>query len=412
MKIPITKPLFDENEFNNIKKCLESGWVAQGRMVENFEHKVAEHEGVEFAVAVTSCTTALHLALIAYGIGEGQDVIVPSFTFVATANAVQYTKAETIFCDIDIDTFNISLQSIKNIIRYQYNWDSSSKILRNKLTGNKLTTIIPVHLFGLCADMEKINEIANQYNIIVIEDAACALGAKIGNFHQGMFGNTSCVSFHPRKCITTGEGGMILTNNIKISNRVKELRSHAAKISEVNRDKKNGFLLPKFEEIGYNYRMSDIQASLGIAQVEKLDYILEKRREKALYYNEKLKTVSWIKIPIELKGYYHTYQSYVCLIIDDYMEEEELFHFRNRIMLYLEKNNIQTRQGTHAVHMLDYYKQKYRFRDKDFKNACIADKHSISLPLYATITKEEQDYVIKHLLESYQIAKGEKEIYV
>ena len=226
---------------------------------------------------------------------------------------------------------------------------------------------MPVHQFGLCADMIQINDIAHQYNLRVIEDAACALGAKMNGTNQGGFGNVSCVSFHPRKCITTGEGGMIFTNDEEQYIKLKELRSHGAKVSEVKRAADNkGYLLPDYSELGYNYRLSDIQSAIGLAQIEKLDYILEKRRNLAKRYNELLKGFEWIKCPIEPDGYYHTYQSYVCLLTNNKDLNILDNEFRNRIMNQLANNGVQTRQGTHAVHRLAYYQKKYKYQGIKF----------------------------------------------
>lgn len=401
MFLPITKVFFDENELKNVKKVLESGWVAQGSMVSDFERKIAEHEGVKFAAAVSNCTTALHLALIVNNVKSGHDVIVPSYTYVATANAVEYTGAVPVFCDIELSTLNISVECINNVINNAYEWDDNLEHLVNIKTGNILKAIIPVHLFGLCADMYSINDIAKKYNLKIIEDGACALGAKIGNIHPGGFGNISCLSFHPRKCITTGEGGMILTDNNDFYNRLKELRSHAVKISadQRNHDKK-GSILPEIEEVGYNYRLSDIQAAVGLAQTEKLDYIISKRVEKALIYNDLLKDISQLIIPVAKDNYYHTYQSYVCMLRDDNIKLKDLNEIRNNIMFYLEENGIQVRQGTYAVHTLKYYKEKYALNEFDYINSYKADRLSIALPLYPQISTSEQSKVAELLSEA------------
>lgn len=401
MQIPVTKPFFDGNEVELVKETLTSGWVAQGPKTFEFEKKVAEHENIKYAVATSNCTTALHLALLINNIGEGQDVIIPSFTFVATANAVCYTGATPIFADIDLDTFNISVKSIEKIINEQYVW--SKEGLLNRKSNNKLAGIMPVHQFGLCADMIQINDIARKYNLRIIEDAACALGARINGVNQGGFGNVSCVSFHPRKCITTGEGGMVFTNNEEQYIKLKELRSHGAKVSEVKRAADNkGYLLPGYSELGYNYRLSDIQSAIGLAQTEKLDYILEKRRSLAKRYNELLKDFEWIKCPTEPEGYYHTYQSYVCLLVDNKDLNVSNNALRNRIMDHLADSGVQTRQGTHAVHTLAYYQRKYKHEVMEYMNAYIADQLSFTLPLYPQQTEAEQDYVVEQLVKAYE----------
>jgi perosamine synthetase len=191
MRIPITKPFFGEEERKAILEPLESGWIVQGPKVAQFENLFAEFTGVPYAIATTSCTTALHLSLIAMGIGPGDEVILPSFTFVATANAIEYTGATPVFCDIDLNTFNIDVKEVP------------------KKVTEKTKAIIPVHLFGLSADMKPILKIAEQHGLRVIEDAACGLGSYYDGRHVGTFGDSGCFSFHPRKAITTGEGGMI-----------------------------------------------------------------------------------------------------------------------------------------------------------------------------------------------------------
>ncbi len=399
MEIPITKPYFDENEYLNLKQVLDSGWVAQGKMTEEFEKEAAAHEGIRYGVAVSSCTTALHLALEASGIGMGDDVLVPAFTFVATANSVCYTGAVPILVDIDLATFNISIEEIKKKIDQCYRYDTHMHSLINRTTGNRLKAILPVHQFGLCADMREINEIAGKYNLVVIEDAACALGAKIDEIHQGKFGNISCVSFHPRKCITTGEGGMIFTDDPQMYEKLKMLRSHGAAISEVNRhSSKGGFLLPDYPELGYNYRLSDIQSALGLAQIKKLDDILAKRRKAAETYKKLMSGFHWLSMPAEPEGYWHTYQSFVCMLQIENTSVEEQNNRRNQMMSILESSGVHTRQGTHAVHLLGYYKQKYGYKEEDYPNAYKADRLSISLPLYVGMEEADQIFVA-HTLE-------------
>jgi len=403
MAIPITKPYFDENEYASLKQALDSGWVAQGKMTEEFEKETAAHEGIKYAVAVSSCTTALHLALLVSGVGSGDDVLVPAFTFVATANSVCYTGATPVLVDIDLVTFNISIEEIKKKIDQCYLYDAYENSLINRVTGNRLKAILPVHQFGLCSDITRINEIARKYNLVVIEDAACALGAKIGESHQGQFGNISCVSFHPRKCITTGEGGMIFTNDQKTYEKLKMLRSHGATISEINRHNlKCGFLLPDYPKLGYNYRLSDIQSALGLAQIKKLDYILEMRRKAAETYKKIMIEFKWLIMPSEPNGYWHTYQSFVCMVQVEKASVEEQNKWRNAIMSILEAAGVQTRQGTHSIHLLEYYKEKYGYRIEDYPNAYKADQLSISLPLYVGMTEDDQLFITDTLKKALQ----------
>lgn len=395
-KIPVTIPYFTEREQEEVTKVLASGWVAQGPKVAEFEKVIAAHEGVAEGVATTSCTSALHLAMVAEGMTSGMDVIAPAFTFVATENAIVETGATPVLVDIHQETFNIDTEKVRELIQKEYIEQDGRMI--NKKTQNVLWGIVPVHEFGLCCDILEINKIAERYRLKVIEDAACALGARIGNVHQGGFGNTSCISFHPRKSITTGEGGMILTDNAVLAKRMRELRTHGSTVSADARHKGKGFLLPEFNEAGYNYRMTDIQGAVGLAQAEKLDDIINEKRRKAELYNRMItENLPEFIVPFVPQGYFHTYQSYVCMLdykklnLSTVAEGEE---YRNSLLQKLEDIGIATRQGTHAVHMLGYYKNRFGYVPEDYPNAYACDHLSITLPLYIQMTDEDQRYVV------------------
>lgn len=389
MNIPITKPSFDDREPAAIATVLDSGWVVQGPKVAEFEDLFAGFTDARYARGVTSCTTALHLSLATLGIGRGDKVIVPSFTYIASANAVEYTGAEPVFCDIDLKTFNIDTIKLEELIK-------ADKAIR---------AIMAVHLFGLAADMKTIMELATQYGLYVIEDAACALGSLIDGRHVGTFGDTGCFSFHPRKAITTGEGGMITTNDNELDKKLSSLRDHGASKSDLERHKgKGGSLLPEFNQLGYNYRMTDLQGAIGVVQMAKAEGIISARMAVASKYNEALKDIKGLITPYVPKGYTHSYQSYVCIFTDgkdtDTLTKEsidELNIKRNEFMERLEAKGIATRQGTHAVHTLGYYKEKYSLGDEDFLNSYAADRLSVTLPLYATMTDEEFSYVIENI---------------
>jgi dTDP-4-amino-4,6-dideoxygalactose transaminase len=390
MKIPITKPFFGDEERKAILEPLESGWIVQGPKVAEFERLFGEFTGAKYAIATTSCTTALHLSLIAMGIGSGDQVILPSFTFVATANAIEYTGATPVFCDINLNTFNIDANQIQK-----------------KIT-QKTKAIIPVHLFGLSADMKPIIEIAEQHRLRVIEDAACGLGSYYDGRHVGTFGNAGCFSFHPRKAITTGEGGMITAEDRDLMVAFRSLRDHGASKSDLDRHiDLGGSLLPEFNQLGYNYRLTDLQAALGVVQMRRAAEIIAARIARAERYNQILKKEEWFKTPETPGGYIHSYQSYVGLLQprNDAWKTREinshqvlrLNEKRNQIMEQLGVKGIAVRQGTHAVHMLGYYQKKYRLKPEDYINSFIAERLSITLPLYVQMTDEEQDYVIQEL---------------
>lgn len=400
-KIPVTIPYFTKDELKGVEKVLASGWVAQGPTVAKFEDAIAQHEKVEHGVATTSCTSALHLAMVAMGLQEGMDAIAPSFTFVATANAIVQTGATPVLVDIHQETFNIDVDKVREKIEQDYVQQDGKLV--NKKTGNILWGIVPVHEFGLCCDILKVNELAKKYNIKVIEDAACALGAKIGETHEGGFGNPSCISFHPRKSITTGEGGMVLTDDATMAKKMKELRTHGSTVSADARHQGKGFLLPEFNEAGYNYRMTDIQGAIGLAQVEKFDYIIEEKRKKAERYNKLIhEMIPELITPTVPEGYFHTYQSYVCMLNlkELHLEStEEGGEYRNMLLQKLEDIGIATRQGTHAVHMLGYYRNRFGYVPEDLPNAYACDHLSITLPLYIQMTDEDQEYVVQKIRE-------------
>jgi dTDP-4-amino-4,6-dideoxygalactose transaminase len=243
MKIPIARTNLTEAEINSVLEPLRSGWLVQGPKVEQFEKKWSDFTGAKYSIAVTSCTSALHLSLVALGIKAEDEVIVPAFTWISTANVVEHVGAKLVFCDIDINTFNIDVAQIE------------SKI--TKYTK----AIIPVHLFGLAADMTVINNIAKKYNLKVVEDAACGFGSRYHKQHVGTFGNTGCFSFHPRKAITTGEGGMITTNDKVLAEKLRCLRDHGAIMSDLQRHQgSKPYLLADHQEAGFNQRMTDLRS--------------------------------------------------------------------------------------------------------------------------------------------------------
>lgn len=392
MRIPIAKPMFDENEMRVILEPLKSGWISQGPAVQEFENVFKSYVGTRYASAVSSGTAALHLALLASGVQPGDEVITSPFTCVATVNPIEYVNAKPVFVDIDLKTFNINVSEIEKII------------------SHRTKAIIPVHLFGLCADMGPLIEIARKHNVIVIEDAALALGSFYRGQHAGTFGTATIFSFHPRKMITTGEGGMVVTNDEEIDRRIKVLRNYGASISAWQRHREKLHTLPEYHYLGFNYKMTDIQASLGIMQMQKLQSILEKRRRIAERYTEELNSLGWLIVPEEPPGYVHAYQSYVCLFNpDDTIHNpdrlEWAYQIRNRLMNFLYEKGIATVQGAQAIHIVSYYKEKYGFNEFDFPNALIADKLSIALPIYPQLSDEEQMYVIKSL-KSFRISKS------
>lgn len=373
--ILISHPDTGEKELEALREPLVTGWLTQGPKVEAFEKAFAERHGVKYALATTSCTTALHLILIALGIGAGDEIIVPAFTWVSTANVVLYCGATPIFVDVDRITFNIDVTEI------------------SKKLSRRTKAILPVHLFGLCADIDAIAEIAP--GIPIIEDAACASGSAYKGRSAGSLGKAAAFSFHPRKSITTGEGGMVTTNNEEIANKVNSLRNHGAALSEEERHHgSQPYILPDFNLLGFNYRMTDLQGAVGIIQLSKLDGFIEEREKWANYYNQELSDISWLRTPVLPKGYKHGWQAYVC-----YVDESKSSIPRNEIMKVLFAKGIHTRPGTHAVHMLGLYKNQFGFHPDDFPGARDCDCYSMAIPLHNRMTPEDYDYVVKTIKE-------------
>jgi len=385
MKIPITKPYYDDEEKKAVLKPLETGWLVQGPNVKEFEGAVCKYTGAAYAKATTSCTTALHLCLTALGVGPDDEVILPSFTFVASANAVKYTGATPVLVDIDLDTFAINVDSLRNAL------------------SDRTKVLMPVHLFGLPADMGPILEIAGERGLSVVEDAACGMGGFYKGRHAGTMGDAGCLSFHPRKSITTGEGGMVLTGSEEIAAAVDKRRDHGADASDLKRHVEGVAVLPEYNVLGFNYRMTDMQGALGVAQMAKLDFILNRRRELAGRYTESLADLDWILPPAVPDGCEHGYQSYVCLYSPagpdglDRGAVEKLAEGRTSLMAHLERNGISVRQGTHAVHTLGYYSGCVGGDPWALPNSLIADKLTLALPLFPQMTTEEQDHVLNVL---------------
>ncbi len=386
-KIPITKPLFGPEELRAVQEPLRSGWVVQGPHVKSFEERFAAFTGASHAVATTSCTTALHVAVVALGVAPGDEVIVPAFTWISTANVVELAGGTPIFCDVDLTTFNIDPARIEALV------------------SRRTVGVIPVHLFGLCADMDPILELAEKHGLWVLEDAACALGARYRGRHAGTFGEMGCFSFHPRKSITTGEGGMITTGRRDFDRLARILRDHGAARTDLDRHHGDAaFLLAEYDHLGFNYRMTDIQGALGCAQMERAPAILEARARAARRYDERLAELPWLTAPAAPPGYRHGYQAYVGLFAPEEPTLDSatrLHEGRNALMRRLEAAGISTRQGTHAPILLGYYAQKYRLRPEQFPNAVLADQLSLTLPLYPQMTEEDQAVVCDGLKEHY-----------
>lgn len=389
MNIPITKLYLGDDEVEAVREVLKSGWLVQGNKVAQFEDMVKAMVGTEHAIACTNCTAALHMALLSLGIGEIGKVVVPAYTFVATPNAVEYVGGEVVFVDIDLETFNIDVGPLQRDCYVAH-------------------AAIPVHLFGLCADMTRIVKWARARMIAIVEDAACSLGAGCPEGKAGSIGDIGCFSFHPRKSVTTGEGGMMTTNRNAIARRVRALRDFGFMITDIERHESGQTVLPQVEILGYNYRMTDIQGAIGVEQMKKYDYIVGERMRRAAIYNQELAGLDRLRPPVVPEGYKHTYQSY-CLLIggNNYQRKaesageyiEKWSGTKDKLVATFKDKGISVRDGTHACHMLTYYERKYNLKPLDFPNTAIADALLVTIPLFASMTDDEQQFIIDAIKE-------------
>ncbi|HRJ71875.1 MAG TPA: DegT/DnrJ/EryC1/StrS family aminotransferase [Terrimicrobiaceae bacterium] len=373
-QIAISLPSTGEEEWLACREPLSNGWLTQGPKVAAFEKAFAERHAVRHALAVTSCTTGLHLMLAAAGIGPGDEVIVPAFTWIATANVVVYCGATPVFADVDPRSFNICPLDV-----------------RRRVTS-KTKAVIAVHLFGLCADMDALRA-AIPSHVRIFEDAACAAGATYRGTPAGALGDAASFSFHPRKSITTGEGGMVTTNDDGAADLMNKLRNHGASISEEQRHHGPApYLLPEFNLLGFNYRMTDLQGAVGLVQLGKLDHFIQERSRAAAFYAENLAGVDWLEIPEPPSDGQHAWQAYVTKVHPDRAPMP-----RNAIMERLQGLGISTRPGTHAVHMLGYYRERFGLAPDDFPGAKSCNDNTMAIPLHNRMTREDYEYVVAAL---------------
>lgn len=372
--IPIALPMLGEEERVSVQKPLETGWLTQGPFVAEFERGFAARHKVPHAFATTSCTTATHLALVAAGVGPGDEVIVPAFTWVSTANVVIHCGATPIFADVRSNDFNINPDDIAHRVT------------------DRTKAIIPVHLFGLCADMDAVKAAVPDH-VVVIEDAACAAGASYKGVPAGGLGDMGAFSFHPRKSITTGEGGMVTTHNAQYAETVDMLRNHGASVSEEQRHHgPRPYILPDFNLIGFNYRMTDLQGAVGVEQLKKLDRFIEERNKSANFYREALADIPWLKTPQVPDHATHAWQSYVT-----YVDPSLAPMARNDMMDKLKDMGVATRPGTHAVHMLGVYQDRFGFKPEDYRGAMDSDANSMAIPLHNQMSEADYSYVVECL---------------
>ena len=357
--IPIAKPVIDKKEESEILKVLRSGMIAQGKWVEEFEKKFAKYIGTKYAIQTTSGTTALHLALLSLEIGKGNEVITTPFTFVATSNAILYTGARPVFVDIEENTFNIN-----------------PNLIETKIT-KKTKAILLVHLYGCPLDMAKIKKVADKHRLYIIEDAAQAHGAEFKGQKVGSIGELGCFSFYATKNMTTGEGGMVTTNNFKLAQKIKALRNHG--MMELNY---------KYDFLGYNYCPTNISAALGIVQLKKLDKLNSKRINNAKYFLKKLKNIKGITLPVIPENVRHVFHQFTIKISKDFPIN------RNSFIKHLEKKGIKTK----VYYPIPLHKQKL-YRDLGYKDSLpIVEKVAkevLSIPIHPSLTRKDLSKIVR-----------------
>lgn len=382
-RIPITQVAIGEEEKRRVLQVLDSGWLVQGKQVAEFEKRIAQYVSLSHGIATTSCTSSLHVAVQGLGLKPGDEVIVPAFTWISTANCVAFCGATPVFCDVSLDTFNLDVDQLESLVT------------------PKTAGIIPVHLFGLGADMPAVHAFADKHKLWVLEDAACALGTTINGNPVGHNSDAACFSFHPRKSITTGEGGMVVTGDEALAGRCTALRNHGASISDLARHQSaRGVLLPDFNVIGQNYRMTDLQAAVGHGQLDHLDDWIARRRELASMYRQRLAGLDWVVTPPDDPG--HSYQSFACLYRPEepgYGKLEDLEAKRDALLIELDKRGIMTRQGTHAPVRQRCYHDLFQVRAEDFPGACLAQGLSFALPLFPSMTEPQLERVVAALTD-------------
>ncbi len=369
-QIPISKPYLTGDEGAAVAAVVASGWVSQGPRVREFEAAFAERVGAADAVATTSCTTALALALYVIGVGPGDEVIVPSLSFIATANAVWQCGATPVFADIDPRTYNLD------------------PVATERAITPRTKAIMPVHQVGLPADMDEFLELGRRHGVEIVEDAACAIGAGYRGRPIGSLGPLACFSLHPRKVITTGEGGIIAVQDAELGARLRLLRQHAMDVSDLARHSADDVVIERYPERAWNYRMTDMQAALGLCQLDVLEEILDRRRVLAERYTAALDRLDTLHAPYDPPDRERTWQSY-CVRVDPDAPVE-----RTELMRRLLADGIATRRGVMAIHQEDSYSGQgpYALPHTD---AAAADV--VMLPLYPGLTFAEQDFVIERL---------------
>ncbi|MFN0033245.1 MAG: DegT/DnrJ/EryC1/StrS family aminotransferase [Flavobacteriales bacterium] len=366
--IAIAKPYLNEDDAKAAHDTILTGWITQGPRVQEFEEKFAAYVGSKYAVALSNCTTALHLAMIVAGVKEGDEVICPSMSYVATANCIKYVGAKPVFAEVNAHTYNLDASDVA------------------KRITSKTKAILLVHQIGMPADIDAFRTLCDKHQLILIEDAACAAGSSYKGKKIGSHSDLVCFSFHPRKVITTGDGGMIATNNEAYANRVKLLRQHAMSVNDRVRHSSTKIIFEDHVEVGYNYRLTDIQAAVGIQQLSKLDWILSERRKIANHYLNALADIPFIRLPKEEEGYFTNWQSFSIYL------KPECSLSRNDLMQMMLDEGVSTRRGIMNAHRETAYANECKGLSLPISEDA-ADR-SILIPLFVPMAHEQVNEVI------------------
>lgn len=365
-KIPLYEVYWDENDVNRVSESIRQGMFwAIGPNIEKFESMTAKYVGREYAVAFNSGTSALHAMLLAYGIGKGDEVIVPSFTFVATANAPLFVGAKPVFADIEAETYGLDPDCVKE-----------------KITKNT-KALMPIHYSGLPCQIGELMELAEKEGLLLFEDAAESIGAEFEGKAVGSFGDAAMFSFCGNKVIATGEGGMIVTDNRDVYEKLKLIRSHGRLETE------NYFTSAKtmdYVTLGYNWRMSNITAALGISQLEKLAKLIKMRRRNAAYLSGKLSKVAEIEVPNAREGFFQVYQMYTVKVRNGEKARDDLGN-------HLTEKGVMTKVYFSPVHLTYFYREKFGFQEGDLPVTEKISKQVLTLPMYPSLTTDDMDYI-------------------
>ena len=371
-EIPFARPEFGDAEAAAVAEVLRSGWASQGPAVARFEALFAERVGARHGIATSSCTTALHLALLLAGVGPGDEVICPSYSFIATANAVLYTGARPVFADIDAATWNL---------------DPADALRRR---SPKTKVVMAVHQVGLAADLDAFAPF-EAHGVTIVEDAACAIGSSYRGRPIGSHGHVTCFSFHPRKTVSTGEGGMITTDAADVAERAQRLRSHGASVSAFSRHNAKGIVFEEYAELGYNYRLSDVQAAIGIVQLSKLDALLARRRAIADRYDAAFESLPQVRVPARPAYAEHAFQSYGIVLAP------ECRRSRDQVLQALVERGISCRRGIPPIHLEPLY--IHRFGRVSLPVTEAVSARALFLPMFSSLEPADQDRVIEAVTE-------------